>query len=145
MEQAIKQAKKAFAKKEIPIGAIIVRNGKIISSAYNTREHSQQAINHAEIITIKKACKKLKSWRLNECEMYVTLEPCPMCAGAILNSRINKLHISCLDEKSGAVISKYTLLDDGALNHKCSVVVGEHEQDSKKLIQDFFKKLRNLK
>lgn len=145
MEQAIKQAKKAFDKKEIPIGAVIVHNGKVISRAYNTREHSQQAINHAEILAIKKACKKLKSWRLNNCEMYVTLEPCPMCAGAILNARIDKLHIACLDEKSGAVISKYTLLDDGALNHKCDLAVGEREAECKQLLQLFFKNLRDLK
>lgn len=145
MEKAIIQANKAYAKKEIPIGAIIVRDGKIIASAYNNRERSQQAINHAEILAIKKACKKLKSWRLNDCEMYVTLEPCPMCAGAILNARLSKLHIACPDEKYGAVISKYTLLDDGNLNHKCEIAVGEHEKESKQLIQSFFKDLRNSK
>lgn len=145
MEQALIQAKKAYNKKEIPIGAVIVQNGKVISRAYNTRERSQQAINHAEIIAIKKACKKLKSWRLNDCEMYVTLEPCPMCAGAILNARISKLHIACLDEKSGAVVSKYTLLNDGTLNHKCDLVVGEREAECKQLLQSFFKNLRNSK
>ena len=95
MDIAINLAKKAYKLKEIPVGALIIKENKIISKAYNTREHSQQAINHAEIIAIKKACKKLKSWRLNECEMYVTLEPCAMCAGAILNSRIKKVHIAC--------------------------------------------------
>ena len=142
MEEAYKQAQKAFKRKEIPIGAVIVRNGKIISKAYNTREHSQQAINHAEILAIQKASKKLKSWRLNDCEMYVTLEPCPMCAGAILNARIKAVHIACLDDKSGAVISKYSLLDDGVLNHKCNVIVGENEEQCKNLIKTFFKSLR---
>lgn len=142
MEEAYKEGVKAFRKKEIPIGAIIVRNGKIISKAHNTREHSQQAINHAEILAIQKACKKLKTWRLNDCEMYVTLEPCPMCAGAILNSRLKSVHIACLDDKSGAVVSKYSLLDDGVLNHKCNIVIGEDEEKCKNLIKDFFKSLR---
>ena len=142
MQQALIQAQKAFDRGEIPIGAIIVKDNKIISTGYNTREKTQQALNHAEIIAIKKACKKLKSWRLNDCEMYVTLEPCVMCAGAILNARISKVHIACLDETHGAVVSKYNILSDGTLNHKTDIVVGEHETEAKKLIQTFFKKLR---
>ena len=142
MQQALIQAQKAFDKGEIPIGAIIVKDNKIISAGYNTREKTQQAIYHAEIIAIKKACKKLKSWRLNDCEMYVTLEPCAMCAGAILNARIPKVHIACLDDTHGAVVSKYTLLSDGTLNHKTDIIVGEHEVQAKQLIQTFFKKLR---
>ncbi len=145
MEEAINQAKKAYQKNEVPIGAVIVKDGKIIAKAYNNREHTQQAINHAEIIAIKKACKKLKSWRLNDCDMYVTLEPCSMCAGAILNARINSVHIACLDETHGAVISKYNILSDGTLYHKTEVVVGEYEKQAKDLMQLFFKKLRNNK
>ncbi|MBO5910399.1 MAG: nucleoside deaminase [Clostridia bacterium] len=145
MEESIKLAQKAYNKGEVPIGAIIVHNGKIIARAYNNRERSQQAINHAEIIAIKKACKKLHSWRLNDCEMYVTLEPCSMCAGAILNARIPRINIACLDESHGAVISKYNLLSDGTLNHKAEIVVGECEQQSKQLIQTFFKNLRKNK
>ena len=143
MEEAIKLARKAYKKNEVPIGAVIVKDGKIISKAYNNREKSQQAINHAEIIAIKKACKKLHSWRLNECEMYVTLEPCSMCAGAILNARLKSVHIACLDATHGAVISKYNLLTDGTLNHKTEVIVGECEQEAKQLIQSFFKSIRN--
>ena len=141
MEDAIKLAQKAYKKKEVPIGAVIVRNGKVIARAYNNRERSQQAINHAEIIAIKKACKKLKSWRLNDCDMYVTLEPCAMCAGAILNARLKSVHIACLDETHGAVVSKYNLLTDGTLNHKTEIIVGECEDISKQLIQSFFKNL----
>lgn len=143
MEEAIKMAEKAYKKKEVPIGAVIVMNGKIISRACNNRERSQQAINHAEIIAIKKACKKLKSWRLNDCEMYVTLEPCSMCAGAILNARLKSVHIACLDDSHGAVVSKYNLLTDGTLNHKTDVIVGECEKEAKQLLQSFFKSLRN--
>lgn len=145
MEEAIRLAEKAYQKNEVPIGAVIVKNDKIISKAYNNRECTQQAINHAEIIAIKKACKKLKSWRLNDCDIYVTLEPCSMCAGAILNARLNSVHIACLDESHGAVISKYNLLSDGTLYHKTEVVVGECKEQSKQLMQSFFKKLRNNK
>ncbi len=145
MDEAIKLAQKAYNKDEVPIGAIIVRNGKIIAKAYNNRERSQQAINHAEIMAIQKACKKLHSWRLNDCDMYVTLEPCAMCAGAILNARLKSVHIACKDDTHGAVVSKYNLLTDGTLNHKTEIVLGESEQEAKQLLQSFFKKLRNKK
>ena len=145
MDVAIQLAQKAYAKGEVPIGAIIVKDNKIIAKAYNNREHSQQAINHAELIAIKKACKKLKSWRLNECEMYVTLEPCCMCAGAILNARLKAVHIACLDDSHGAVVSKYNLLSDGTLNHKTNIVVGENETEARQLLQTFFKNLRKNK
>ena len=141
LDEAIKQAKIAFKKNEVPIGAVIVKDNKIIAKAYNLREKKQNALYHAEIIAINKACKKLKSWRLNDCTMYVTLEPCSMCAGAILNSRLDKVVIGCLDNSHGAVISKYTLLDDGTLNHKTLVEVCENEE-CKSLIQTFFKSIR---
>ena len=145
MLEALKLAQKAYNKGEVPIGALIVKNGKIISKGYNTRERTQQALNHAEIIAIKKACKKLKSWRLNDCEMYVTLEPCAMCAGAILNARLERIHIACLDQNHGAVASKYNLLTDGTLYHKTEIIVGEHEEESKNLMKTFFKNLRKNK
>lgn len=145
MLEALKLAQKAYNKGEVPIGAVIVHNNKIIAKGYNNREKTQQALNHAEIIAIHKACKKLKSWRLNNCTMYVTLEPCAMCAGAILNARIDCVHIACLDATHGAVSSKYNLLNDGTLNHKTEIVVGEHEQESKTLLQSFFKNLRKNK
>lgn len=141
LDEALKQAKIAYKKNEVPIGAVIVKNHKIISRAFNTREKSQNALHHAEIIAINKACKKLKSWRLNDCTMYVTLEPCSMCAGAILNSRINKVVIGCLDSDHGAVISKYNLLSDGTLNHKTEIEVVENEE-CKSLLKSFFKQIR---
>lgn len=137
----LKEAEKAKKKKEVPIGAIIVKGEKIIASGHNMREKSQNALHHAEIIAINKACKKLKSWRLDGCEMFVSLEPCPMCAGAILNARLDKVTILCLDENHGAVTSKYHLLDDNILNHKTTVEVVE-TQKSKELIQTFFKSIR---
>lgn len=141
IEECLKQAKIALKKNEVPIGAIIIHNGKIIAKAHNIREHSQNALHHAEILAINKACKKLHSWRLNECEMYVSLEPCPMCAGAILNSRLKKLHILCKDHEHGAVLSKYTLLDDGVLNHKTEIEYIE-TPEAKSILQNFFSTLR---
>lgn len=141
IEECINQAKKAYKKNEVPIGAIIVKNGKIIARAYNKREHNQNALHHAEIIAIDNACKKLKSWRLDDCEMYVSLEPCPMCAGAILNARLKKVTILCLDDNHGAVMSKYHLLDDNILNHKTDVDFAD-TLEAKKLLQTFFKNIR---
>ncbi len=142
MSLALKLAKKAYKKGEVPIGAIIVKNGKIISKAYNNRESSQIAINHAEIIAIKKACKKLKSWRLDGCEMYCTLEPCFMCSGAILNARIKTLYFGAYEQKSGSATSRFNLFEDTGHNHKCNVVGGVMESECKKLMQDFFTELR---
>lgn len=102
MNEALKEAKKAYKKEEIPVGAVIVKNGKIISKAHNLKETKKRTTSHAEIIAINKANKKLKNWRLNDCEMYVTLEPCPMCAGAIILSRIKKIYIGTMDGKTGA-------------------------------------------
>lgn len=144
VEECLIEAQKAYKKGEVPIGAIVVKNGKIISRAYNTREHSQNALHHAEIIAINKACKKLKSWRLDDCEMFVSLEPCPMCAGAILNCRLKKINILCLDDNYGAVMSKYHLLNGNALNHKTEVEYIENPK-SKQLIQSFFKNIRKNK
>ena len=121
MREALKEARKAYEKDEIPVGAVIVKDGKIISRACNSRESSKNAIAHAEVLAIKKACKKLDAWRLLDCEMYVTLEPCPMCAGAIINSRISKIYIGTDDEKSGACGSKLNLLEDYKFNHNVQV------------------------
>lgn len=135
-------AQRAFKIGEVPVGAVIVQNSKIIAKAYNKKEKTKNALYHAEIIAVNKACKKLHSWRLNDCEMYVTLEPCPMCAGAILSSRIKKLHIATLDDKYGAVVSKYELLNDNNLNHKTEIVLGECKKESEELLNSFFKTLR---
>ena len=112
MKEALKEAKKAYDKLEIPVGAVIVRDNKIIARAHNLKELKQDTTKHAEILAIKKASKKLNNWRLTDCEIYVTLEPCPMCAGAIINSRIKKVYIGAKDLKTGACGSKLNLLQD---------------------------------
>ncbi len=126
---------------EVPIGAVIVKDNKIIATAYNTREKDQIATHHAEIKAIEKACKKLKSWRLDDAEMYVTLEPCPMCAGAIVNARIKKVHYALKDEKHGG-ITRFNILQN-TLNHTTiAVFEPKYEQENLMLIQNFFKKHR---
>lgn len=125
----------------MPIGAVIVKNDKIIAKAYNTREKDQIATHHAEILAIEKACKKLSSWRLDDCDLYVTLEPCPMCAGAILNARIKNLYYAVKDENSGA-ISRFNLMQN-TLNHTTNCIhLNEFEEKNKSLIQTFFKTKR---
>ena len=106
MQEAIKEAKKAYKKLEVPVGAVIVKNGEIVAKAHNLKETKFDTTKHAEILAIQKASKKLKSWRLIDCEMYITLEPCTMCAGAIINSRIEKIYIGAMEEKTGAAGSK---------------------------------------
>ncbi|MDE5540081.1 MAG: nucleoside deaminase, partial [Bacilli bacterium] len=115
MKEALKEARKAYNKEEIPVGAVIVKNGEIIARAYNLKETKKDTINHAEILAIKKASKKLNSWRLTDCEMYVTLEPCSMCAGALIQSRISKVYIGTMDYKTGACGSILNLLEELSL------------------------------
>ena len=145
MKQALKEAKKAYDKKEIPVGAIIVKNGKIIARAHNLKETKQDTINHAEILAIKKASKKLNTWRLIDCEMYVTLEPCSMCAGALIQSRIKKVYIGTMDYKTGACGSVLNLLEDYSFNHKVEVETGVLKDECEKILKDFFKELRKNK
>lgn len=145
MKQALKEAEKAYQKLEIPVGAVIVKDGKIIARGYNQKEEKIDTTKHAEIIAIQKASKKLKTWRLNECEMYVTLEPCPMCAGAIINSRIKKVHIGTMDEKTGAVGSKLNLLEDYTFNTKVEVEKGIMQKECEAILKEFFKELRKTK
>lgn len=142
MQEAIKQAKKAKKIGEAPIGAVIVRHGEIISRGYNKRETKKNALLHAEIIAIDRACKKLGGWRLPECEMYVTLEPCPMCAGAIINSRIEKLYFGAYDKKSGCGGSAVNLFENGLFNHNVNVTGGIMQDDCSYLLTSFFKNLR---
>lgn len=131
-------------KGEVPVGAVIVKDNKIISKAYNKREKNQIATHHAEILAIQKACKKLKSWRLDNCDMYVTLEPCPMCAGAIINARIKNLYYAVKDETSGG-ITKFNILEN-TLNHTTNATqVKEYEEENKTLIKNFFKEKRSKK
>ena len=138
MQKALELAKIARAKDEVPIGCVIVLNGKIIASGYNLRERKQDATAHAEVIAIKKACRKLKSWRLNDCIMYVTLEPCLMCFGAILNARIKKVVYGALDTKNGT--SLYNLPDIN-LNHKVENLYLENSECAG-IIRDYFKNKR---
>ena len=142
MKEALKEAKKAFEKDEVPVGAIIVKDNKIIARAHNLKETKKSSICHAEILAIEKACKKLGAWRLNECDMYVTLEPCPMCAGALINSRIRKLYIGTNDNRTGACGSIINLFEDINLEYKVEVEKDILQKDCEKLLKDFFKYLR---
>ena len=143
MNEALREAKKAYNKQEIPVGAIIVKDGKIIARGYNQKEEKKDTTMHAEMIAIKKASKKLNAWRLNECEMYVTLEPCPMCAGAIVNSRFKKIYIGAMDEKNGACGSIDNILEDYTQNYKVEQEDGIMKNECEKILKDFFKQLRN--
>ena len=143
MKMAYKLALKAYDIGEVPIGAVIVKEGKVIAKAYNKRNFKKLATAHAEILAIEKACKKLNDWRLDDCEMYVTLEPCPMCAGAIVNSRIKKLYFGAYERKSGSVLSNYQILFKGGLNHAAQAEGGILEEDCSSLLRNFFKSKRN--
>ena len=145
MEEALKEAKKAYEKLEIPVGCVIVKDNKIIARGHNLKETKFDTTKHAEIIAIQKASKKLKSWRLSECEMYVTLEPCSMCAGAIINSRIKRLYYGAKDEKTGAVGSVLNLLQDYKFNHNVEVEQGVLEEECSNILKEFFKNLRLAK
>lgn len=145
MSEALKQAKRAAAIGETPIGAVIVRNGRIIARGYNKRETKKNALLHAEIIAVDRACKKLGGWRLPGCDMYVTLEPCPMCAGAIVNARIENVYFGAYDYKSGCAGSKTDLFAPGLFNHDVRVTGGVMEEECSALLSDFFRTLRNKK
>ena len=142
MEEALKLAKEAAECGEIPVGAVIVKNGEIIAKGRNMREEKQNALSHAEIEAINNACKTLNSWRLDDCEIYVTLEPCPMCAGAIINARIKTLVFGAYDLKAGSIDSVVNLCDY-PYNHKVEVYGGICEERCLAVLKDFFKELRN--
>ena len=145
MKIALKEAKKAYDKLEVPVGAVIVKDGKVIARAHNLKETKFDTTKHAEILAIQKASKKLNSWRLIDCEMYVTLEPCSMCAGALINSRIKKVYIGASDDKTGAVGSVYNLLEDYTFNHKVEFEKGILKDECEEILKNFFKELRNSK
>ena len=145
MKSAIKEAIKAQKEDEVPIGAVIVFDGKIIARAHNTMEKTQVATAHAEINAINKACKKLKSWRLDGAEMYVTVEPCAMCAGAIVNARIKKVFFGAYEEKSGCAESKYSVLTDSGLNHSVEFLGGIEREICANIIKNYFKAKRHRK
>lgn len=144
MKAALKQAQKAKTNDEVPVGCVIVLNGKIIARAHNKREKLQDATAHAEILCIKKACKKLGSFRLCDCEMFVTLEPCPMCAGAVINSRIKKLYFGAYDKKAGCCGTLYALTEDGRFNHKAETEGGILEGECADILKQFFADKRKL-
>lgn len=145
MKEALKEAIKAYKKLEVPVGAVIVKNGEIIARAHNLKETKNDTTKHAEIIAIQKASKKIEAWRLEECEMYVTLEPCTMCAGAIINSRIKKVYIGTKDPKAGACGSVLNIFKDYIFNHKVEYETGIMQKECEKILKDFFKELRTIK
>ena len=140
----MKEAKKAYKEDEVPVGAVIVKDGKIIARAHNLREKKQSATAHAEILAIEKASKKLDSWRLIDCDMYVTLEPCTMCMGAIITSRIKNIYIGALDPKTGACGS-FVDLSTLKYNHTVNISKGILQEECEYIIKDFFKNLRRNK
>ncbi len=141
MRKALAEAEKAYAENEVPIGAVVVRNNEIVGRGYNRREYGKNALYHAELSAINEACKKLGGWRLWECELYVTLEPCPMCAGAIINSRIKRVVYGCEDIKAGSVRSVVSLFEL-PYNHKPEAVGGVLAEDCSSLLSRFFRELR---
>ncbi|EOP47579.1 tRNA-specific adenosine deaminase [Bacillus cereus VDM053] len=142
MQLAIEEAKKAEAIQEVPIGAVIVLDDEVISFAHNLRETEQRSIAHAELLAIDEACKKLGTWRLEDATLYVTLEPCPMCAGGIVLSRVKRVVYGASDPKGGCAGTLMNLLTDERFNHQCEVVAGVLEEECGTLLTNFFRELR---
>lgn len=145
MGEAIKQAKKAYASLDVPIGCVIVYEGQIIARSYNKRNKLKSALAHAELLAIEKACKKLGDWRLDGAVMYITLEPCQMCAGAIIQARISKVIIGAMNPKAGCAGSILNLLQVDKFNHQAELITRIREDECSLLLKDFFKDLRNNK
>ena len=145
MKEAIRQAKKARALEEVPIGCVIVCDGQIIARGYNHRNTDKNTLSHAELNAIKKASKKLGDWRLEGCTMYVTLEPCQMCAGALMQSRIDRVVIGSMNPKAGCAGSVLNLLEMDGFNHKVEVIRGVLQEECSSMLSDFFKELREKK
>ena len=145
MREALKEAEKAKKLNEVPIGCVIVYDGKIIGRGYNRRMKDKNTLSHAELNAIKKASKKLKDWRLDGCEMYVTTEPCQMCSGAIVQARIKKVYIGCMNPKAGCAGSIMNLLQVDEFNHQVEIESGVLEKECSKMLTDYFKELRNTK
>ena len=145
MKEAIRQAKKARALEEVPIGCVIVCDGQIIARGYNRRNADKNTLSHAELNAIKKASKKLGDWRLEGCTMYVTLEPCQMCAGALMQSRIDRVVIGSMNPKAGCAGSVLNLLEMDGFNHKVEVVRGVLQEECSTMLSDFFRELREKK
>ena len=144
MRLAIEQAKKAYEIDEVPIGAVVVKDGEVVGAGFNKRETGKNALYHAELAAIDEACKNFGGWRLWQCDLYVTLEPCPMCAGAIINSRLKKVVYGCEDYKAGSVKSVINLFDL-PYNHKPEYISGVLAEECSSLLTNFFKELRKKK
>ena len=142
MKEALKQAKKAYALGEVPIGCVIVHEGRIIGRGYNRRNTDKNTLSHAEITAINKASKKIGDWRLEECTLYVTLEPCQMCAGAIVQARIPEVVMGCMNPKAGGAGSVLNILDMPQFNHQVSVTRGIMEEECSSMLKTFFAELR---
>ncbi len=142
MTLALEEAKKAYDENEVPIGAVIIKDGKVIASAHNQKEQDQKVTSHAEILCIEEASRVLGTWHLGDCEMYVTVEPCAMCSGAIVNSRIKKVYYGAKGKKFGAHNSIVSVLENNDFNHFVEVESGVMEEDCSSIMQSFFKKLR---
>lgn len=145
MQAAINEAKKAGQVNEVPIGAVIVYEGEVIATGFNIREATQTTLSHAELLAIQEANEKIGSWRLEDCSLYVTLEPCPMCAGAIVQSRIKRVVFGASDPKAGCAGTLMNLLDDERFNHQVELKSGVLEAECKALLTNFFKELRRKK
>lgn len=144
MYLAVEQAKKAYEINEVPIGAVVIKDGKVVGAGYNRRETGKNALYHAELMAIDEACRKLGGWRLWQCELYVTLEPCPMCAGAIINSRLKRIVYGCEDYKSGSVKSVVNLFEL-PYNHRPEYIGGVLSDVCSQMLTDFFRELRERK
>lgn len=143
MKEALKEALLAYQEDEVPIGCVIVRNDEIIARSHNIKVQTKNTINHAEIVAINRASSYLDSWYLDECEMYVTLEPCLMCTGAIINSRIKKVYFATEDQKGGGIISSIKISEVKNLNHYPEIECGLYKEEASQLLKDFFKEKRN--
>jgi len=145
MQMALQQAEQAYALGEVPVGAVIVHQGRVIAAAHNQREQLKDPTAHAEMISITQAAESMESWRLADCILYVTLEPCPMCAGAILNARIPHVVFGAADPKGGALTSVFKLLSDARLNHRAEIVQGVMDAQCGEILSRFFRSKRNGK
>ena len=145
MKEAIRQARKAEALMEVPIGCVIVKEGKIIARGYNRRNTDKNTLSHAELNAIKKASRATGDWRLEGCTMYVTLEPCQMCAGALVQSRIDEVVIGCMNPKAGSAGSVINLLQMDGFNHKVKITKGVLEEECSSMLSEFFRRLRELR
>lgn len=142
MGLALVEARKAYELGEVPIGAVVVKDGEVIATAYNLRETGHDATAHAEVLAIRRACEKIGHWRLTGATLYVTIEPCPMCAGALVMSRVDRLVYGAADYKAGAVESLFNITNHSGLNHRIEVRAGVREEECRNLMKDFFRERR---